>query len=409
MNAGARLSLDPRDPAFVQDPYAAYAHMHAEAPVFFWEELDCWCFARHAQVAALLRDRRFGRQILHVTTREALGWPAPPAHLAPVTAFERHSLLELEPPAHTRLRGLVNRAFTGARVEALAPQVEAVARRLVDALAAARDPDLLDDLATPLPVTVIAGMLGVPLDMTDRLLEWSHAMVAIYQSRRDEAIERAAADATVRFDAYLRSLIAERRAAPGDDLLSSLLEAMDDGGRLSEDELVSTVILLLNAGHEATVHAIANGVKAVLECGTPPSHLVAGETSTAACAEEILRFDPPLHFFSRYVLEDVEYAGIALRRGERIGLLLAAANRDPARFPDPDRFDPGRAPGPHVSFGAGIHFCLGAPLARLELRTALRTLFERLPDLRAATPLRYRDTWHFRGLEAFPVRTGEPS
>jgi cytochrome P450 len=395
------LSLDPRDPVFVQDPYTTYAAMHASAPVIRWAQMGQWCFAGHAEVAGLLRDRRFGRQILHVATREQLGWPEPPAMLAPVRAFERHSLLELEPPAHTRLRGLVNRAFTAPHIQHLRPRIEAIAHRCIDAFEADGAADLIERFATPIPVAVIAGMLGVPFEMAPQLLAWSHDMVAIYQARRDETIERRAADATVAFTGYVRSLLTARRGATGDDLLGQLLTA-EHGDRLSEDELVSTVILLLNAGHEATVHAIGNGVKALLEHRVDPGRLCA-DAAAVATIEELLRFDPPLHLFSRYALEDIEIHGVTLERGDQVGLLLGAANRDPLRFPDPDRLDPERSPNPHVSFGAGIHFCLGAPLARLELLVSLRVLFERLPNLGLDATPRYRDTYHFRGLETLPV------
>lgn len=402
--AARTLSLDPRDPAFVQDPYAAYAMLHRACPVVYWRELGFWCVASHAGVSALLRDRRFGRQILHVASRESLGWPEPPAHMAPVLSFERHSMLELEPPAHTRLRGLVSRAFTPWRIEALAPDIERVARRCVERFPAGRGFDLLEHYATPIPVLVIAGLLGVPDDMAPQLLTWSHDMVAIYQARRDEGIERRAAAATIAFSDYVRGLAAERRATPRDDLLSALVEAMDDGERLSEAELVSTVILLLNAGHEATVHAIANAVKTLLEQRVDVASAQDAPDRAAALVEETLRYDPPLHLFTRFALEDVSLHGATLRRGDRVGVLLAAANRDPDRFPDPDRFVPDRAPNPHVAFGAGIHFCLGAPLARLELAIALRVLFERAPRLTLAAPPRYRDTWHFHGQETLPVR-----
>ncbi len=182
-----------------------------------------------------------------------------------------------------------------------------------------------------------------------------------------------------------------------------MIAAEEAGERLTEDELIATCILLLNAGHEATVHAIGNGVKSILESGLGPSALFASEKTAEAVAEECLRFDPPLHFFSRYVLEDLDYAGLALKKGDRVGLLLGAANRDPARFADPARFDPFRPPATHFAFGGGIHFCVGAPLARLELEVALPILFERLPGLRIASPPLYRDSYHFHGLAALNV------
>ena len=189
----------------------------------------------------------------------------------------------------------------------------------------------------------------------------------------------------------------------GDDLVSQLLIAESGGGKLSEDELVATVVLLLNAGHEATVQAISNGVKIMLERQVDARQAFASESVTQATVEELLRLDPPLHLFARYALEEVEFAGVRLRKGEKIGLLLGAANRDPERFTEPDAFKPGRTPNPHVSFGAGIHFCVGAPLARLELAAALPILFGRLPGLRLADRPRYRDSFHFHGLEALKV------
>ncbi len=390
------VSLDPRDPAFFNDPYPFYAELQALAPVFQWEEYGYWCFARHDDVNALLRDRRFGRQILHVASREEMGWAETPWHLKPFYDLEAHSLLELEPPVHTRLRGLVNRAFLSRQVERLRPALVNLCNELIDSFHNRNQIDLLAAYATPIPVMMICDLLGVPRNMADQFLAWSHDMVAMYQARRDREIEDKAVAATVAFSRYMRDYVSERRLAPGSDLLSELIRAEEQGQKLSEDELITTAILLLNAGHEATVHAIGNGVKALLENGLPAR----GESGLI---EEVLRYDAPLHLFTRYALEDIEFAGIRLRRGEQVGLLLGAANRDPARYADPFRFDPSRSPNPHVSFGAGIHFCVGAPLARLELDVALPILFERLPGLTPAEPLRYRDSFHFHGLESLPV------
>ena len=391
------VSLDPVDPAFFNNPYPAYHAIRAATPVFKWEEYGMWCFARHEDVNALLRDRRFGRQILHVASREELGWPETPPHLKPFYDFESHSLLELEPPVHTRLRGLVTRSFLSRQVERLRPAIAALAHGLIDRFADRGEVDLLTAYATPIPVTIICDLLGVPAEMGPQLLSWSHDMVAMYQARRDRAIEDAAVRATVAFSDFMRSYIARRRKEPRDDLLSELIRAEEQGNRLSEDELVTTAVLLLNAGHEATVHAIGNGVKCLLEqnirSGIGEGHV-----------EETLRYDAPLHLFTRYALEDIDYAGIRLKKGESVGLMLGAANRDPARFADPDRFIPERDPNPQVSFGAGIHFCLGAPLARLELAVALPILFDRLPKLALAEPPRYRNAYHFHGLEALRVR-----
>ena len=250
--------------------------------------------------------------------------------------------------------------------------------------------------ATPIPVIVICDLLGVPSEMAQQLLAWSHDMVAMYQARRDRAVEDKAVKATVEFSIFMRGYIGQRRTEPRDDLLSELIRAEELGQKLSEDELVTTAILLLNAGHEATVHAIGNGIKTLLE------HDIRGGIGEGRI-EETLRFDAPLHLFTRYALEDLEYAGIRLRKGETVGLMLGAANRDAARFADPDRFQPSRDPNPHVSFGAGIHFCIGAPLARLEMQIALPLLFQRLPKLALAEAPRYRDAYHFHGLESLRV------
>ena len=398
--ASRRVRLDPRDPDFFDDPYPAYAAIRSAAPAFLWEDYGFWCFAAHADVSALLRDRRFGRQILHVMSREELGWPPPKDHLAPFDAVERRSILEMEPPEHTRLRNLVNRAFVSRQVEKLAPGVAALANERIDAFARMGSTDLIGAFATPIPVAVIADLLGVPREMGPQLLDWSHRMVAMYQFGVTRAVEDGAASASRDFAAFIRGYARARRGDLRDDLISQLLVAESGEGKLSEDELVTTCILLLNAGHEATVHAIGNGVKAILERELDPAKIFADASASAATVEELLRLDAPLHLFTRYALEDVEAAGVRLRKGAKIGLLLGAANRDPERFPEPDAFEPGRDPNPHVAFGAGVHFCVGAPLARLEMAVALPILFERLPGLRLAERPRRRDAFHFHGLEA---------
>ena len=390
------VSLDPCDPAFFNNPYPAYDAIRVATPVFKWEDYGYWCFARHEDVNALLRDRRFGRQILHVASREELGWPETPDHLKSFYGFEKHSLLELEPPVHTRLRGLVTRSFLSRQVERLRPAITSLCNGLIDRFEASHEADLLTAFATPIPVIVICDLLGVPSEMAQQLLAWSHDMVAMYQARRDRAVEDKAVKATVEFSIFMRGYIGQRRTEPRDDLLSELIRAEELGQKLSEDELVTTAILLLNAGHEATVHAIGNGIKTLLE------HDIRGGIGEGHI-EETLRFDAPLHLFTRYALEDLEYAGIRLRKGETVGLMLGAANRDAARFADPDRFQPSRDPNPHVSFGAGIHFCIGAPLARLEMQIALPLLFQRLPKLALAEAPRYRDAYHFHGLESLRV------
>jgi cytochrome P450 len=402
--ARRHVSLDPRDPAFFRDPYPAYRAIRAATPVFFWENYGFWCFSAHADVAALLRDRRFGRQILHVASRESLGWPKQPAHLEAFDAVERHSLLELEPPEHTRLRTLINRAFVSRQVERLAPRIAALAHESIDRFIDAGQIDLLEHFATPIPVIVIAELLGAPASLAAQLLEWSHRMVAMYQFGVTREVEDRAAAAAREFADFLRGYVRERRATPRDDLISQLISAEAENARLSEDELIATCILVLNAGHEATVHSLANSAKALLEQRADTRTIFAAPQTRAMAVDELLRYDAPLHQFTRYALGDFEYANIALKQGDKIGLMLGAANRDPERFADPDRLDFARSPNPHISFGGGIHFCLGAPLARLEMEVALPILFERLPGLRLADQPRYRDAFHFHGLERLGVR-----
>ncbi len=340
----------------------------------------------------------------HVASRETLGWAPPPAHLAPFYALEANSMLEREPPVHTRLRTLVNRAFVSRTVARLRPRLETLAHALIDGFVSQGTVDLLPAYAEPIPLTIIAELLGVPLAMGPQLLDWSHRMVAMYQFHRTRAMEDSAVAATEAFVDYIRTLLPERRRRPGEDILSAMLAAEADGGRLSEDEVVATAILLLNAGHEATVHAIGNGVAAVLEAGLDPAALFADAARTTATVEELLRFAPPLHMFTRYVLEPLSLGGQAFQRGDKVGLMIGAANRDPRVFPDPDRLDPTRVPGPHVAFGGGIHFCIGAPLARLELEVALPILFTRLSALRLGGVSRFADRYHFHGRDSLPLR-----
>jgi cytochrome P450 len=389
------LSQSPRGPEFVADPYPFYDCARAAGPLFFWQEYELVCSAEHATVDAVLRDRRFGREPPRPVER--------PPHLADFYAIDDLSMLDREPPAHTRLRGLVLRAFTSRRIAALEPEIAALCDALIDGFQGEAI-DLLPAFAQRLPVTVIARLLGVPETRADDLLAWSNAMVALYQARRDRAVEEAANAAARDFAAYLRSVIAERRAAPGDDLLSALIAAEAAGDRLSEPELVATCVLLLNAGHEATVVAIGNAIAHVVTLALDPASLFRNRATTAAAVEEFLRFDPPLHLFTRYALEPVEIGGHRFARGEQVGLLLAAAGRDPCRFRDPHRYDPARGGEGHLAFGAGLHFCVGAPLARLELALALPALFRRHPSIVLAEPLRWADRYHFRGLEQLVVR-----
>jgi cytochrome P450 len=394
-----RVRLDARDPAFFENPNPVYAALHAHTPTFYWEEQKQWFFSGFEQVNMLLRDKRFGRQILHIASREELGLPAPADHTRHFDAAEAWSLLELEPPEHTRLRTLVNRAFVSRHVEKMTPEIVDLANGLIDGFEKNGQTELLASFADIIPVTMIARMIGIPDSMGPQLLKWSHDYVGMYMFKRSRADEDAADQSAKEFADYVRSVIAERRAAPQDDLLSHMIHTEHKGRFLSDDELISTTIVLLNAGHEATVHQIGNSVRVILESGLDPATLFADAKATEHTVEECLRICAPVHIFQRYCLEPCEVDGVSLKRGDKVSLILAAANLDPAKFPDPLTFKPQRDDGANLSFGAGIHFCIGAPLARLELNLVLPLLFQRLPGLKLANRPKVKDVYHFHGLE----------
>jgi cytochrome P450 len=398
-----RASAEPRDPAFYQNPYAFYDRLHADNPTFFWDQYGHWCFAGFKDVSALLRDKRFGREILHVATREELGMPEPTPHTAAFDLTEKHSLLNLEPPAHTRLRTLVNRAFVSRHVEQLRPRIIKLANEMIDRFEGEDTVDLIKAFAAPIPAIIIAEMIGLPPESAPKLLNWSNRMVTMYVLGVSRETELDANQASQDFMDFVGEAIKERRKQPREDLLSHMLTSDRNGDVLSDEEVMSTAILLLNAGHEATVHTTGNGVKSILESGIDPVTLFATPEQTEATVEECLRFDAPLHLFTRYALSDLDYEGLHLRKGDVIGLMLGAANRDPRRFANANTFDPFRTDGANVSFGAGIHFCIGAPLARIELQVAFSELFKRLPKLRLAEEPRYNNVYHFHGLERLMV------
>ncbi|GGB96693.1 cytochrome P450 [Marivita lacus] len=385
-----RFSHPPTDLAFVQDPYPFYDSLRSAGDLAWWDEYAMPCATSHRAVHAILRDRRFGREVPPELA------PTIPDHLARFYKVEAHSMLELEPPRHTRLRGLVLRAFTSRRIKALEPEITALTHEKIDAFPRGTPFDILTAFCQPIPVVVIARLLGVPDDMAPQLLRWSNAMVAMYQASRTRRTEDAAAEAAADFSDFLRHYIDTRRADPRDDLITHLIAAEEEGEKLSTDELITTCILLLNAGHEATVHTLGNGIKTLLETGT--------RQIDEGTVEEILRYDPPLHMFTRHAYEEITLYGHTFRRGDQVALLLASANHDPDQWPEPDRFEPTRAVTQNTSFGGGLHFCVGAPLARLELQIALPILWDRCPTLRIAETPRYANTYHFHGLERLMVQ-----
>ena len=406
MTSIVTVNQSPRDPHFVQNPYAFYARMHEESPVFFWADYNKIALAGYKAVDDLLRDRRFGRQILHVATREELGWPERPAHLHDFDRVEKYSLLELEPPAHTKLRRLITKAFISRQVETLRPAIRSICKDQLAKLAG-DGIELLRSYAMQVPLITICNLLGVSLDHGQQLLDWSHAIVRMYVLNPTQDEQVAANQAARDFAQFLDIEIERKRIAPADDLLSALIAVESEGEHLTRDELISTVVVLLNAGHEATVHQFGNAVKTILTDRHDPAKLFATPEQAADTVEELLRFDAPLHMFNRYALEDlvleVEGQSISFKKGEEIALLLGAANLDPRAFANPGLFDPARGDQKNVTFGAGIHFCIGAPLARIELQEMLTVLFRTWPKLRLASEPRYADVYHFHGLDRLDV------
>jgi cytochrome P450 len=385
--------FDPRDPAFLDDPYPAFAALRVQGDVHFHDGLGLALTVSHAASSAVLRHRGLGR-----IWQDA----QPLERFASFNLLHRNSLLENEPPAHTRLRRLIAGAFGRGHVQRLRPMVATLAARMVDDLAAAIATDgcadLLEHLAQPLPVAVIAELLGVPGTDGPRMVRLSNAIVKMYEYDLPEEGRDAAERAAGEFVAYVRSVAASRAAAPGDDIISDLLRS-----ELTPDELVATAVLLLMAGHEATVNVLGNGITALLTHRDQWDRLLATPSLLDSCVEELIRFDAPLQLFERTATEDVSIAGFEVARGQKIGALLGAAARDPKVFEEPDRLDIGRTPNAHLGFGMGIHYCVGAPLARVEIAAALTALTEKLPGLRLVeTPAR-RPEFVIRGLRELRV------
>ncbi|WP_436493080.1 cytochrome P450 [Actinokineospora sp. HUAS TT18] len=389
------MTFDPSDPAFVADPYPAFAALRAEGEVHWHEGLGLAVAVSHAACSAVLRHRGLGRLWTDAV---------PLGDFAAFNLLHRNSLLENEPPTHTRLRRLIAAAFARGHTDRLRPWVERLADRMVADLAAeiadTGSADLLATVAAPLPVEVIGELLGVPTADRALLAPWSNAIVKMYEYGLPADRKRAAETAAQEFADYVRALAADPRP---DSLVGDLAAVRDGGDRLSEDELVATAVLLLMAGHEATVNVIGNGVLALLTHRDQWDRLLADPGLLPSTVEELIRFDAPLQLFERTATERVEIAGHTVEPGQKIAALLGAAARDPLVFTDPDRFDIARTPNPHLGFGAGIHYCVGAPLARVEVAATLSALTRRLPNLRLAGVAPRRPEFVIRGLRALPV------
>jgi cytochrome P450 len=399
------LLFNPLDPTFRADPYPVYRRMREEEPTYlsplgfhvFTRYDDCLTVLRHPQMSS---DGRNATGYIEFLDQQ-------PAAQKMAEALEgKRPFLVLDPPDHTRLRGLVSKAFTVRTVEGLRPRVQQVVDELIDVIQRKGEMEVIDDLAYPLPVIIICEMLGVPPSDHERFKDWSRDLARGLDPdfiQPADAIERRF-ETVLAFHEYFRELIARRRANPGDDLLTALVHAEEQGDRLNEDELLGICTLLLVAGHETTVNLIGNGVLALLRHRDQLERLWADRTLIKGAVEEILRFDPPVQFDGRVALVDIEVGGVTVAQGEQPLVILAAANRDPDQFDEPDGFDIGRTDNHHLSFGHGLHFCLGAPLARLEGQLALSTLVARLPLMELAVDQpEYKENLILRGIASLPV------
>ena len=383
-----QFSQSPLESEFVQNPYPLYKKLEQEDLVF-WKEYDCIFAVSYEAVNFFLRDRGWGREVPDASKETAHD------HLIPFFAVEENSLLEIDPPRHTKLRKLITKAFTSREINKLEPFIQNLCHELLDGVEQ-NYVEIQGSYSEKVPILVITKLLGVDPKMAETLLDWSHKMVAMYQANRDLEKETKAGIATSEFREFIQSVIHFKQRKPANDLISNLLQAEIKGQKLSQDEIISTSILLLNAGHEATSYALGNGINLIANHSFD-QEIFRNKTRLNRLVEEILRFDPPLHIFERYAKKDCFLFDCQFQSGQKINLLLAAANRDPSVFREPNQFCPDESRQSHVSFGAGVHFCIGAPLARLEMQIALQVLFERFPLLRLLKEPSYADRYHFHG------------
>jgi cytochrome P450 len=392
------------DPAFIANPYPVLGALREATPIFWNEGSGQWMVTRFDDVVTALRDRRMGRDYSHRFSHAEFGRSGPDPRWARFNQHERWSLLCLEPPDHSRLRGLISKVFTPSAVAKLEDNIRSFSEDLIDQCQDLGTFDLLADYAQPYSVAVICSMLGVPVSDADRLLEWSHAIVKMYELSATEEVQRAADRAAGEYIDYTRELIAEKRRRPDDLLLSALVQVEDGGETLSEDEIICTTMVVAEAGHEATVNTLGNGFRALMHHRDQWQRLTDGSVAPAAAVEELLRWDSPLQLFERWVLEPgAEIGGQKLAVGDEIAMLFGAVQRDPRRFENPDTFDIGRNDPAHIGFGGGIHYCIGAPLARQELAQSVSGLVARFPDLQLVEEPDYHQTFVIRGLTGLTV------
>ena len=391
--------LNLQDPEFIENPYPALAELRKAGQPVWHEGMGVFLAATHTDANAVLRTRALGRIF---TPKE------PQNEWDTFNWLHADSILDSEPPKHTRLRSLVMKAFNPKKIESLRPDVERLTHLLLDAaeqkLKEQGSFDLIADFAEPLPVKVIASMLGFP-DSDEHLLRpWSQSIVKMYEVSPSEQDKAEAKQASEEFAEYVHTLMQERKRNPGTDLITDLAMVEEDGEKLNAHELIATCVLLLNAGHEASVNGFGNGMVATLKHPVQDALLKSKPDELAATAvDEFLRFDAPLHLFERTATEDTEIGGVKILRGQKIAALLGSAGRDADVFTNPDALDLTRDPNPHIGFGAGIHFCIGAPLARMEMTTSLPALIKRFPKLQLASEPERRQTFVLRGYETVPV------
>jgi len=410
---GVSMSLSVNDalslsnlqrPEVRADPYPFYVQLRSQDPIHWDDKLDFWVLTRYADIAAVYHDPRFSRAQGLRRGFERL--PESEQVIAePVYRSFSKTMFYSDPPYHTHLRGLVNSAFTPAAVEQMRPYVQLTVENLLDAVQTNGKMDVIHDFAYPLPILVIAQMLGLPTEEREQFKKWSDDLFAILGSvpHAPELMERAARSLT-ELTGYVTELSEARRGQPREDLLTALVEAVEDGKQLTQEELVANMIILLGAGHETTSNLIGNGLLALLQNPDQIQKLRERPNLIASAVEEMMRYDNPVQIAYRSAAEDVEIGGKCIRRGQLVNSILAAGNRDPEHYSEPDRFDIARDEGRHLGFGLGIHFCLGAPLVRLEAQIAFTSMLRRFPELSLATDtLEWQEHPIFRGVKSLPV------
>lgn len=394
---GERLGLNPLSPPFLENPYPFYHELRATSPVHWVSSVqpEGWFITGYKEVAAILKDARFEKRMRIPQISQAY---------EPLVQIQKNMMLFQNPPDHTRLRTLTNKALSPFVTRSLQPYIEETAQELLAQVKETGKMDLISDFAFPLPVLVIAKLLGVPAEDRTQFREWASVMVRTIDLSRTATTLSAGGEMAYKLIDYFHCLFTQRRKHPQDDVISALLAAREQEDKMNEEELVATCILLLVAGHETTVNLVGNGMLALLRHPDQLHKLREAPTLISTAVEEFLRYESPTQMTVRFAAEDVEIGDVLIRKDEQMYIVLGAANRDPSVFPKPDQLDITRNPNPHLAFGAGIHFCLGALLARMEARIAINTLLHQLPylHLESVTP-QWRDLVGFRGLQSLPI------